>query len=232
MRVLSWLASPMYVSKEDILIVGMPKSGTTQLKGKLAYLLFDIQDTDAVNKRVKEYGGRLDHQFFGDKIGIVKTHRPPLKFLTRRHEKIILLMRDPIDNYVSYWYYMRAKLGVSDDIMLFLEQSKFFDWYLDVFYQWSSRASIILDQNTLRNDKLLAFKLKGLLGKSVEELENSFSRYQGITLATGNKEVESFVDTSYDFFNRDNSKSENIKRTRIEYEKVLIEAYEAALLRY
>ena len=113
-----WLMSAALFSKRDILVVGLPKTGTTWLKTVLVELVCsEIHESfDGVNSASFEYGGAFAQigRYSKNSTHILKTHRARNIF-HKKHELILGLYRNKYDSFISYYCYLVAQGVISED---------------------------------------------------------------------------------------------------------------------
>lgn len=113
-----WLVSAALFRKNDILIVGLPKTGTTWLKTFLVELVrMEVHESfDSINLASFEYGGDFNQlgRYETGSTNVLKTHRAR-NFFHRKHELILGLYRDRYDSFISYYCYLIAQGVVEED---------------------------------------------------------------------------------------------------------------------
>jgi hypothetical protein len=157
---IKWFVFSIFVRKDDILIVGLPKTGTTWLKTVIYEILSKDQsmsnDFDHVNYNVYEYGNLTGFiSFIKDKnIRVIKTHKKR-NFLHRKHGRVVGLRRDIYENIVSYYIYCYAQGldSANSGIVNFLSNEKVPDWFVNFYKTWSN-VDLWIDFNDINSDNV------------------------------------------------------------------------------
>ena len=142
-----WLVSSAVYSKDDILIVGLPKTATTWLKTVLVQLYYeDSKSFDQVNSVALEYGSPIKQIINSDRTRIIKTHRAKNIFHLDHRVKIGL-KRDILDNIVSYYVYSFAKKPSLRNFGFkkFVINNNVVEWFVKFYCSWDSCIDTWLD---------------------------------------------------------------------------------------
>ena len=116
-------ASPQ-IHHDDLFLVSYPKSGNTWMRFLLANLL-RITDAGASDqpidfhsavRYVPEYELHTDEVDLAPRPRILKSHTT----FNHRFPRVVYLVRDPRDVYVSYYHYMRKRIPGEMDIRSFI----------------------------------------------------------------------------------------------------------------
>lgn len=104
-----YLRQPVY--PDDTYIVSYPKSGNTWFRFILSNLLRSSADEridfHAACRYVPDIEVHLEELAALSRPRFIKSHSPQL---IREYPRVVYLVRDPRDVYVSYFYYLRKKL--------------------------------------------------------------------------------------------------------------------------
>jgi hypothetical protein len=99
-------------TKNDISFISFPKSGRTWVRSFLNYYFFYCYPLSVIDRNSKKYHGVIPNINFGHgKHNDLKINNISKEARRYRSKKTILLMRDPRDVYVSY-YFQRTKRHV------------------------------------------------------------------------------------------------------------------------
>ena len=106
-----WTNSLLHSDKEDLLLVSYPKTGSTWIRYFLYSLLTQkidnaIQNIDSMNEAMPEFANAsfFNQWRFNECPRIVKTHQKYI--LPFRQNRSVLIVRDPRDIVISYYYYL------------------------------------------------------------------------------------------------------------------------------
>ncbi|MGB5747934.1 MAG: sulfotransferase domain-containing protein [Desulfobacterales bacterium] len=94
---------------DDIFLVSYPKSGNTWVRFLIANLLKnddELIDFHSAIKFVPEIGTHTDVIANLDRPRIIKSH----ELYNDKYPKVVYIVRDPRDVYVSYYHYLKKKL--------------------------------------------------------------------------------------------------------------------------
>jgi estrone sulfotransferase len=112
------------IHDDDLFLVSYPKSGNTWMRFLLANLLCDERDgTDGepidfhtAVRYVPEYELHADEVNSAPRPRILKSHTT----YDARLPRVVYIVRDPRDAYVSYYHYMRKRLTKDTDFSSFI----------------------------------------------------------------------------------------------------------------
>ncbi|ANV84728.1 hypothetical protein AWQ21_10265 [Picosynechococcus sp. PCC 7003] len=158
---------------EDIFFVSYPKSGTTWLQFIIANLLKkddkEIIDFNTVLKYV--YATKTRDRLLSKNPGerIIKSHDVFLSKHHKKYRKIIYLVRDARDVYVSYYHYLRKHLSSDMTFSEFLRKEDIYPsrWHTHV-ESWIEQPNVVLIikyENLLKNTYEEVCKVADVFGK-------------------------------------------------------------------
>ena len=104
---------------DDIFLVSYPKSGNTWVRFLLANLLKEgdeLIDFKSAIKYVPEIGIHNDELVNLKRPRIIKSH----ELYNAKYPKVVYIVRDPRDVYVSYFHYLKKKLPIGLTFSAFL----------------------------------------------------------------------------------------------------------------
>lgn len=109
--------------EDDIYIVSYPKSGNTWFRFLVSNLLRK-QDDPLIDfheccKYVPDVQVHIEELAAAKRPRFIKSHAPKLD---KRYPKVVYLIRDPRDVYVSYYFYLKRKLAPGIGISQFIRE--------------------------------------------------------------------------------------------------------------
>lgn len=168
-----WGRSLLHTSKEDQLLVGYPKTGSTWIRYFLYSLLSQKVDDvelniDAMNDAMPEFANSsfFNEWEFRECSRIVKTHQKCISPF--RKNRSALIVRDPRDIVVSYYYYvsgLRASSfeGSVADVLRHPQMGA--EAFFKHYATWRDHAGLVLRYEDLKDDPFVGFsKLAKFLG--------------------------------------------------------------------
>jgi hypothetical protein len=163
----SWLPDTIY--PDDVFIVSYPKSGNTWLRFLLANLLNEQDEINfhTVHKYIPEVGKQKDIVKTLKRPRIMKSHAPYI----HEYPKVIYLIRDGRDVYVSYYFHRLKQLSPGCSFGEFLKRQDHYPC------TWGEHVSSWLYGPPQSN--LLLIKYEDLICDSREQL-NRIANYLGI----------------------------------------------------
>jgi estrone sulfotransferase len=113
-----WLPSTVYC--DDVFLVSYPKSGNTWLRFLIANLLKQQEEIDfhTIHNFIPEVGKQEEIIETLDRPRIIKSHSPYI----REYPKVIYLIRDGRDVYVSYYFHRIRQLSSGCTFREFLKR--------------------------------------------------------------------------------------------------------------
>lgn len=163
----SWLPKTIY--PDDVFIVSYPKSGNTWLRFLLANLLNEQDEINfhTVHKYIPEVGKQKDIVKTLKRPRIMKSHAPYI----HEYPKVIYLIRDGRDVYVSYYFHRFEQLTPGCSFREFLKRQDHYPC------TWGEHVSSWLFGPPRSN--LLLVKYEDLIRDSRQQL-NRIANYLGI----------------------------------------------------
>lgn len=116
--------TPPPIHDDDLFLVSYPKSGNTWMRFLLANLLRSQAaaasdepiDFHSAVRYVPEYELHTDEVNAAERPRVLKSHTP----YNSEFPRVVYLVRDPRDVYVSYYHYMRKRLPADTGISAFI----------------------------------------------------------------------------------------------------------------
>lgn len=111
----------LIIYPDDTFLVSYPKSGNTWVRFILANLMKaddEVIDFHSAIRYVPEIGTHNDILINTPRPRIIKSH----SMYDKTYPKVIYLVRDPRDTYVSYYYYLKKSLPVDISFSEFLRK--------------------------------------------------------------------------------------------------------------
>ncbi|PZD72449.1 hypothetical protein C1752_03596 [Acaryochloris thomasi RCC1774] len=181
---------------DDTFLVSYPKSGNTWLRFIIANLITETEDDIDFHTSISVIPEIGVHSKILENLSrprIIKSHH----LFNKNYPKVIYLVRDARDVYVSYYHYLRKKLMLDMTFSKFIRKQDIFPsrWH-DHVNSWinaSNIISIIRYEDLLKNPCLEVSKLASILWKdrfNEEEIKaavksSSFERMQRIEAERG-----------------------------------------------
>ena len=186
-RIYFWGRSLLEIKTDDQILAGYPKTGSTWIRFYLYSLLSQNEPNalltiDSMNDVMPEFAHSsfLRPWPFTECGRIVKTHQRGLPFL--RNKRTALIVRDPRDIVVSYFYYaLGLKSSVFDgNISDALRHPKMgAESFFQHYASWRDYAGLILRYEDLKDDPLAGFSsLTAFYGiqRSSDEIQNAIDQ--------------------------------------------------------
>lgn len=132
-----------YIHPSDTFIVSYPKSGSTWVRFVLSNLIVqnEIEITfKAADKYIPEWN--VHHEFL-EKLShprLIKSH----SMYDSKFRKIIYLVRDPRDVYVSYFFYLKKRLPENYSIHKFIKKGPVPNWWFEHVKSWINHPNLIV----------------------------------------------------------------------------------------
>ncbi|GAB1309299.1 sulfotransferase domain-containing protein [Urechidicola sp. KH5] len=146
--------------KDDIFIVSYPKSGNTWMRFLLANLLTDEEvNFHSAVKYIPDFEAHYDAVNSMSRPRLLKSH----SLYNENFSKVIYIIRDPRDVYVSYFHYLKKHLELSEsDFKTFVRNQELHP------SRWQVHVSSWLDDS---RDNILLIKYEDMLINTFKELK-------------------------------------------------------------
>ncbi|GAB4190690.1 MAG: sulfotransferase domain-containing protein [Phycisphaeraceae bacterium] len=161
---------------DDCFLVSYPKSGNTWMRFLLAQLLYeagggkdhDLIDFHNYSKYVPEYELHSRDYFAMPRPHIIKSHSP----YNPDFPRVVYLVRDPRDVYVSYYHYMLKRLPEGTSFHTFLRMDS-----LD-YGQWHEHVAGWIDK-----PNVMVIRYEDMLRDTAVELKRCIDFWGGLTFS-------------------------------------------------
>ena len=163
-----WLygRSRYVLGEDDIIFAVFPKTGSTWVRFFLFNLLTEINGNskslsfDNLDSTMAEFGHRSMFNPWPFALPrLIKTHQP-YNLLFKGH-RAMMVVRDPRDIMVSYYYHARAKV-TNDSVSSLYDAVYHPRWGLEAFFQhyqsWKDIVGLVVKYEELKTDPLTHFR--------------------------------------------------------------------------
>ena len=206
--------SLLRVYKNDVFLVGYPKSGNTWLNFLVACLRADQPEDvnfDSIETNVADIyfnNSKKLHGLGGSRC--LKSHEP----YDARYSKVIYIVRDPRAVAVSYFHHLIGLCQISDDLTLDQFIPGFINGQFDGFGDWGMHVQGWMDAQKQKPDKVMIVKYEDLK-IDTEKMLLDIARFMEIE--TSNKKNNAAILWS---------SPENMRKLEIEARKLLHPAFD------